>query len=531
MNKSAGHFDLVVIGGGINGIGIARDAALRKLRVLLLEKDDFGGGTTSWSTRLIHGGLRYLEYGEIGLVYESLHERRHLRKIAGHLVRPLRINIPFYRTSSRSPLTIRLGLLAYDLLSIGKSLPRHRILGRKALLALEPGLNPAGLRGGAQYYDAQVVYAERLVIENVLAAQHAGAVLRSRCEVNAIDIVNSRVSAVRFKPVDTGVEECVTADCVVNAGGPWVDRILAKASVPFPRLMGGTKGSHIVVGKFTGAPRDAFYVEAAADGRPIFIVPWNGQYLIGTTDIRCDEDPGTARITAQEIDYLLSETNRVFPRARLKPADIHYTYAGVRPLPYRKKGPESAITRRHIILRHGNEAKNLISIIGGKLTTYRHLSEQTVNLVFRLLGKTAPPCKTARTLLPGARRVARARRLLEQHSGLSAAGIERLLAIYGGRASALIGFARKSTGMCEPLDAARTILRAEVAFVLQTESAKTLVDIVHRRMMLGLIEDHGEAHYDAIAALAAAECGWDTAAAAAELAALRSYNDRLRAAG
>lgn len=528
MNNAPPHFDVVIIGGGINGTGIARDAALRGLKVLLLDKGDFGGGTSSWSTRLIHGGLRYLEHGEIGLVYESLHERRHLRRIASHLVRPLRINIPFYRTSSRSPLMIRLGMIAYDLLSLRKSLPRHRILGRKALLALEPGLNPAGLRGGAQYYDAQVVFAERLVIENVLSAQKAGAELRSYCEVTAIDIDNARVSGVRFREEGASAEQQAMADVVINAAGPWVDRVLGKASCSFPRLMGGTKGSHIVVGKFTGAPRDAFYVEAATDGRPVFIVPWNGQYLVGTTDLRFDQDPGEARISSEEVDYLLNETNRVFPRARLGRADIHFAYSGVRPLPQQDKGPESAITRRHIILHHSREAKNLVSIIGGKLTTYRNLSEQTVNLVLRLLGKPVGKSSTARTLLPGARRIARARRFLEQHTGLSQAGVERLLAIYGGRASELIAFARKRPGMCETLDLSRTILRAEVSFVVQTESARTLVDIVHRRMMLGLTKDQGARNYDGIAALAAAECGWDDAVKAAQLAALRSYNDRLR---
>jgi glycerol-3-phosphate dehydrogenase len=531
MNQAASHFDIVIVGGGINGTGIARDAALRGLKVLLLEKCDFGSGTSSWSTRLIHGGLRYLEHGEIGLVYESLHERRHLRRIAKHLVRPLRINIPFYRTSSRSPMLIRLGMIAYDLLSLRKSLPRHRILGRKALLALEPGLNPAGLRGGAQYYDAQVVFAERLVIENVLSAQKAGAELRSYCEVTGIDIQEGRASGVRFRDDREAQERVVTAGVIINAAGPWVDTVLGQASCSFPRLMGGTKGSHIIVGQFTGAPRDAFYVEAASDGRPVFIVPWNGQYLVGTTDLRFDKDPDDARISSEEVDYLINETNRVFPRARLGRADIHFAYSGVRPLPFQEKGPESAITRRHLILHHSREAKNLVSIIGGKLTTYRNLSEQAVKLVLRLLGKPVVESRTARTLLPGARRIAKARRFLEQHAGLSQAGVERLLAIYGGRSSELIAFARKHPGMCEALDRDRTILRAEVAFVLQTESARTLTDVVHRRMMLGLTRDHGERHYDEIAALAAAACGWDAAMKAAQLSALRSYNERLRVPG
>jgi glycerol-3-phosphate dehydrogenase len=171
MTNAGTDYDLVVVGGGINGAGIARDAALRGLRVLLLEKNDFGSGTTSWSSRLIHGGLRYLEYAEVPLVFESLHERRRLRQLAPHLVRQLRLNIPIYKQSRRSRLIIRLGMIAYDLLSLRKKVPRHRMLSRDELIELEPGLNQEGLLGSAQYYDAQVTFAERLVIENIIGAR------------------------------------------------------------------------------------------------------------------------------------------------------------------------------------------------------------------------------------------------------------------------------------------------------------------------------------------------------------------------
>ena len=175
MPTSDGHYDVVIIGGGINGAGIARDAALRGLKVLLLEKNDFGSGTSSWSSRLIHGGLRYLEFGEIPLVFESLHERRRLRHVASHLVRRLRLSLPIYRGARRGKALIRLGMIAYDILSIGKEIPNHRMLSRDEIIAREPGLRREGLIGAAQYYDAQVTYAERLVLENVIGAHEAGA--------------------------------------------------------------------------------------------------------------------------------------------------------------------------------------------------------------------------------------------------------------------------------------------------------------------------------------------------------------------
>lgn len=522
------HFDLIVIGAGINGAGIARDASSRGLHVLILEQGDIGSGTTSWSSRLIHGGLRYLEFGELSLVYESLHERRYLRQIAGHLVKPIRINIPFYEGGRRGPMLIRAGMMAYDLLSLGKSLPGHRRLGRRALLGLEPGLNPSGLRGGVQYYDAQVTYAERLVVENVVAAVAAGAVLKTYSPVTGIDIVDGKAEGVRFKDANSGKEAVAKSNIIINAAGPWVDRVLSTAPWKEPRLMGGTKGSHIIVGHFDGAPNDAFYVEAHSDGRPFFIIPWNGQYLIGTTDIRYHKDPGEAHASRAEITYLLNETNRVFPEAGLKVSDIHYTYSGIRPLPYQKDGPESAITRRHIIRHHKKVARGLISIIGGKLTTYRNLSEQAVNLVFKLSQKPPVPCQTADNPLPGALHIDKTRRLLRQHTELSRTGVERLLSIYGGKASQIVKLLRENELLGKRLDVAGTVLAAEVPFVIREEFAITLIDIIHRRMMVGLAADMGQEVATEVAKLAAEELAWTKAQQRQELENLEQYHNRMR---
>jgi len=377
----ASRYDVVIIGAGINGAGIARDAAMRGLKVLLIEKGEIGAGTTSASTRLIHGGLRYLEHFEFGLVYESLRERETLLRIAPNLVRPLAIVIPIYKQGRRGRLTIRAGMILYDLLSWGKSLPSHRMLSRKETVERCPGLNPEGLVGAALYYDAQVEFPERLVRVNMLSAREFGA------EV----ITHTRVTKIMASGVEFG-EKFAEASVIINAAGPWIDLVLEHAPVKSPKLIGGTKGSHIVVAPFESAPANAIYLEARSDGRPIFIIPWNKLYLIGTTDVRFEGDPDEVRCEDWEIDYLLSETNLALPTAHLTRESILQTYSGVRPL------PNQSSTRRHFIREHP-QLPTLLSIVGGKLTTYRSLSEECVDLIFRKLGKNPPKCRTATEIL------------------------------------------------------------------------------------------------------------------------------------
>jgi glycerol-3-phosphate dehydrogenase len=527
MSIDPQSFDVAVIGAGINGAGIARDAALRGLRVIVLEQNDLCSGTSAISSRLIHGGLRYLEYAEIPLVFESLRERRALRRIAPHLVQPLRISIPIYASARRGPLLIRLGMLAYDMLSFGKYMPRHEMLSRHEMLAIEPGLRADGLRAAARYFDAQVTFAERLVLENLLAARAAGAIIRTYSTVTRINVAGGSVSSIEVTDTQTGEQSQVEASVVVNAAGPWVDRVIGTAADNMPRLIGGTKGSHIVVDRFDGAPADAFYVEAAADGRPFFIIPWNEQYLIGTTDIRFTGDLAEIRASKAEIKYLLDETNRVFPSAGLGIDDVNFAYAGVRPLPHRTKGPESAITRKHIIKKNSKIAKGLISIIGGKLTTYRNLAEQVVDSSGKSLGRKLPECRSNDTLLPGAYRLDEARVLLQSTAAVSEKGVARLLGIYGGRAIDLVELKTEMPELGDCIDAEGTVLAAEIIFAIREEMAVTLSDIVHRRLMIGLNATQGRELYDDIATLAANEYGWDDGRRESELAMLVNYSDSL----
>ncbi len=326
----------------------------------------------------------------------------------------------------------------------------------------------------------------------------------------------------------TGEQAQFVPKVVVNAAGPWVDSVLDATGERFPRLIGGTKGSHIIVSRFKGAPRDAFYVEAESDGRPFFILPWNGLFLIGTTDIRYEEDLSRVRASAEEVDYLLAETNRVFPDAGLGVGDVHYAYAGIRPLPRRAHGPESAITRKHIIKSHRRAAHGLLSVVGGKLTTYRSLAEQVVDKAGKLMGRRLPECRTQDTVLPGAWGIDQAREALDAMPALSAEGIERLLRIYGGRAAGIAAVAVRRPELAGCIDEAATLPEAEIAFVVAEEMPRTLDDIVYRRMMIGLDADQGRPNYKRIAELAAAELRWDNACRDAQLRALRAHADSLQ---
>lgn len=514
-------FDLIVIGAGINGAGIARDAAMRGLKVLLLDKGDAGGGTSSFSTRLIHGGLRYLEHGEFGLVHESLNERERLLRIARHLVRPLRFLLPVYKSSRRGRWTTRAGLLAYDALSFGKSLPNHRMLSRAQTLAEAPALNGERLLGAASYFDAQVEFAERLVIENVISARQYGASVVTYATVEKLIFENGTVAGVELRRSSTGETETVRGAIVVNAAGPWVDKILDNES---PKLIGATKGSHIVVAPFSGAPASAIYVEAETDHRPFFIIPWNRNHLIGTTDIRFAGDPGAAHINAEEIDYLLGETNRVLPSAKLSREQILFGYSGVRPLPFTATADANKITRRHFIRNHP-KANNLFSIVGGKLTTYRSLAEETLDLVLKKLELTHVACATANEPLPGAATDdwPAFSNDFKRRSPLSPITNERLLSIYGVRSVNLLDLVDQDGSLANVFDSETSAIEAEIVFSFTEEFATTLTDCLLRRTMVGLNSSIGLNAVNAAAAVAQKHLGWSSARVVDEVETYRRH--------
>lgn len=523
--SSAVPFDVIVVGAGINGAGIARDAASRGLRVALLEKEDISSGTSSWSGRLIHGGLRYLEHRDFRLVRESLRERERLFRLAPHLVKPVPLLMPFYEGNKRPPWMIRAGMIAYDVLSWDKAPPRHSILSRDQVLKRSPGISKQGLSGAALFADGQVTYAERLCVELAVAAHADGATVKTHSRVDAPIVAGGEVRGVRYTDTITGTRHEVYAPVVVNAAGPWVDRVLAGESAESPRLIGGTKGSHLIVDRFPGAPDDIVYFESHADGRLVLIIPWNGRYLIGCTDIRYEEEPESARAEADEVDYLLRETNRVIPEANLTPASCLYTYSGVRPLPHVPGVPEGSVPRSHIIHDHAPEKRGLLSIVGGKLTTYRSLAEQTVDAAFRKLGRKSPRCTTQHRPFPGAS-VADLQAFRESfaaQSGLPTATAKRLVEIYGSRAADVLRLGADRPELLEPFDEHSGAIGAELVFAVEHEFARTLADALMRRTMIGLEPGQGLGSVERAAGILGEHLGWDSERRSAEVEAYRRY--------
>ncbi len=476
------RFDAIVIGAGINGSAIARDMAMRGLDVLLVEKHDIGSGTTPWSTRLIHGGLRYLEHGDIGLVRESLRERETLLRIAPHLVQPLSFMLPVYEWQRRGLNTIRVGLTAYDLLSAGSQLPRHRMLSRADALTQVPSIATADLKGAAIYHDAQVTFPERLSLENVIDAAANGAQILTHACVTRIHHEGGAVTGVEIHSELDDWRIRVHASHVINAAGPWVDRLVERLNGP--ALIGGTKGSHIVVDRFPGAPNEALYSEAYDDGRPFFIIPWQRWLLIGTTDTQVSESPDATRPSLNEIDYLLRQANVLVPSASLARASVLLAYAGIRPLPATDTKRSGAITRRHSIKHHVPHADGLFSVVGGKLTTHRSLAEHVTNIVSRRIGRF-DDCRTASQPLPGFGCVVAAAQALLS-AGVGAAAISRLSEVYGARLRELADTALSDPQLLAAIGGEHESISAEIVFGVQQELAVTIADVLLRRTMLGL---------------------------------------------
>lgn len=510
-------FDLIVIGGGINGAATARDGALRGLKTILIEKGDFAGGTTSWSSRLIHGGLRYLEYFEFNLVRESLHEREVLLRNAPHLAKPVQMTIPIYRSGSRGYRIIQVGMVLYDVLSYDKSLPNHRMLSRQSTRQLFRAIDAEELAGSAQYYDGQAEHAERLCLENILDAQQAGATVLNYAQVEDIHLSNRRITSLICGDMLSDHRfEVTTHDktVVVNTSGPWVDEVcgLSESPISKSRKIGGTKGSHIIVDPFPGAPDSALYVEAKSDGRPFFIIPWLGQYLIGTTDERYDGRLDNIKADPEEVDYLLAETNAVLPAARLTRDDVRFTYAGVRPLPYAEGKKAASITRDHILHDHSKEgAENLISLIGGKLTTHRQVGEEFVNAVFRKRKQAAPACPTHKRSLPGAILLdhPQVKQWHDRYGHLIAPPVlDHLLGIYGARVADLLALVEATPVLAEPIVAGLYDIQAQVVFAVQAEMAHSFVDILRRRTTVCMHKNYGFDALPVVAQVLRQYCDW-----------------------
>lgn len=487
-NHTVSLYEIIVIGGGINGLGIAADAAARGLSVLLVEKGDLGGGTTSTSSRLIHGGLRYLQYGELSLVHESLRERGLLARQRPHLVRPIQLLIPTYRGLEPPRWKLAAGLTLYNVLARDPLFPAPAVLSPHRTREREPGLSAERLTGGFLYPDGQVEFPERLCVELARAVGEGGGEVRTYSQVTGLLCEGSAVVGVAVRDMLTGEEWEARAPLVINAAGPWVDAVNRLLRTPPPRLIGGTWGTHVVLPLRPEGPRGPLYSSARKDGRPFFILPWDGRLLVGTTDVRFEGDPGQLQVQDWEVEYLLDETNLLFPGCGYTPADVQYTTIGVRPLPASDQSA-GAITRRHFLVDHGvkHGIPGLASIVGGKLTTYRSLAEEAMDFAVRQVrgAEAHLPC-TTRNLPPGPDLAAleqEARRALAALR-LPAEGAPRLARLYGARFSEVLELVSRQPELAQPLYTGGTALRAEAVYTIQREGARTVEDVLLRRLML-----------------------------------------------
>jgi glycerol-3-phosphate dehydrogenase len=477
-------FDLLVLGGGITGAGVALDAALRGLRTALIDKGDFASGTSSISTKLIHGGLRYLEHGQLGLVYEALHERSRLLRNAPHLVHPLRFVIPFYHNARVPPWKWRAGLTLYDVLAGRGNLLRSRPCSLGHLEKDFPDLEQRGLLGAAEYADAQMDDS-RLCLAVIQTADHQGAVV-----ANYLDAVRFETSGGRVHAVDqlTGRELRIAARVVVNAAGPWADHVRALAGEVAPGdapLLAPTKGAHLVLPDH-GLPA-ALLLLHPRDGRVFFVLPWLGKTLLGTTDTDSPAPDGAPTVAPEDVDYLLEGYNHYF-RRRLAGADVLGSFAGVRPLLRSRPGEPSARSREFRVL---TGPTGLITVAGGKYTTYRRMAEVVTDAVARQLG-AGGRCRTRTHPLVGAPRgdwadferetVAALRGRL----GLQERAARHLAYRYGTRAEDVARYAARQPELARPVVAGEPDLLAELAYGRDREMAVRPEDFLLRRTRLGL---------------------------------------------
>jgi glycerol-3-phosphate dehydrogenase len=474
------HFQVVVIGGGINGVAVARECARAGKRVLLVEQNDFASGVTSRSTRIIHGGLRYLEHGELELVRESVRERERLLRERSHLVHPLHFLFLLNEKSQRSAMKVRAGLWLYQRIAGKKPSPISEMELKRVERAIDVGHQWLILN----YEDAQCEFPERLVAEWLTDAVEAGAVVRNHCEVLAVNVAHGRAQGLLLRDRITNKDERVDAGWTFNCAGPWVDRICQRSSVRTPKpLLGGVRGSHIVLPRFPGAPNVALYTEAG-DGRPVFVLPWNDQVLVGTTEVPDTSDPSKTEPSNEEISYLLRAVTQLFPKAKLTQHDIKFAFAGVRPLP-NTEGKLSAITRRHFLHDHTEEgAAKLVSVIGGKLTTAASLARECA----RKIGlQVAEPQMIA--VGPGASldpildqevlEIARAGSVSEE----TARG---MLEWHGQRAMDIARMALVGAELRAPICPHTSHIVAEVVEAYRRECAVTLADVLLRRVPVAL---------------------------------------------
>jgi glycerol-3-phosphate dehydrogenase len=524
------QYDLVVIGGGITGVGIARDAALRGLEVALFEKGDYASGTSSKSSKMIHGGLRYLEHGEIRLVFESVSERKLQTRVAPHLVRPLPFLIPIYKGVRPGFEIMNVGLWIYDSLALFQAPRMHKAFrGAKAALALEPQLRPEGLRGALEYYDCATDDA-RLVLENALDARALGADCHTYTEVLRFERRgDGRITSVVVKDRLTNKTWSVATTAVVLAAGAWTDEMIRRFEIPMDRpLLRRTKGVHVVLPRERLPLARAITLISPLDGRVMFALPWRDRSVLGTTDTDFAGTADEVAADAEDVKYLCDSGNGYFPGANLTTDDVIATWAGLRPLIAAPPNvDESEISREHeVFTRHDG----LVIIAGGKLTTYRRMARETVNKTVQLLEDIADFDRNAlkrestkNRPLPGAvgveptdlEGVAAVGRRLMHEFHLDVDTATHLCGVYGARAIALGALIQADRTLADRMDRELPYVWAEVEFAAKYDLARTVEDVLARRVPLLLVSrDQGLGVCERVGQRLAAIHGWDAIALA-----------------
>ncbi|MCA9664119.1 MAG: glycerol-3-phosphate dehydrogenase/oxidase [Myxococcales bacterium] len=511
-------FDLVIIGGGINGAAIARDAALRGYSVALIEMQDFAEGTSSRSSRLIHGGLRYLEHAEFALVFESLSERTLLARIARHLVRPLHFVFPVYSGARRGLFTASVGMWLYDVLAMFRNHRRHSRMSPDDLARHVPKLRQHGLKGAVAYYDYQTDDA-RLVLENVISAVEAGAVCCPRLRAEAYEGEWKGQKRLLVRDLLTDRTFTVHARAGICAAGPWTDDLVSRTKSGGRHWLRPTKGVHMVVPGDRVSVPSAIVMQHPNDSRVLFALPYHERTVIGTTDTFFEGSPSDVHATSEDIDYLLAAAGHYFPDAKLTRDDVISTWAGIRPLVAEDKSNPGAVSREHRILARND---GMVVIAGGKLTTYRRMAAECVDTAIEIIADADGPRRvtdtpTGKLPLPGAEGLdsdADLEALTERVSaqiGDHEVG-EHLVLTYGARAMRVARLAERDGSLRERIADDLPFVWAQIAYAARDEMALTLADaLVRRTHVFYRDRDQGLGVLARAADVMGRELGWDAA--------------------
>ncbi|MCG3118734.1 MAG: Aerobic glycerol-3-phosphate dehydrogenase [bacterium] len=530
------EFDVLIIGGGIYGAWTAWDAAQRGLSVALVEKDDFGSATSSNSLKIMHGGLRYLQHADFKRMRESIRERRILMQVAPHLVHPLPCLMPTYGHAMKGREALGIALLMNDVVSFDrnaqlddpqKHIPAGRMLSPQEVQRLVPGVETKDLTGGAQWYDCQTYNTERLLFSILHSASKAGAEVANYAEVVGFEKQKNRVVAARAKDVFTGNELAIRAKLIVNTCGPWVDLLLQRANgVKAAPKFFPSKTMNLVVrrqlipeyavgvsSKFEFKDKDALISKGS---RALFIVPWRGYSLVGTTHLPFTGDADNFNITEEDVHTFMKELNDAYPPAALQREDVSFFYGGLLPMVPSNNGQQGDVrlVKHYTLCDHEQEdgVAGLVTVVGVKYTTARDVAEKTINLVFQKLGKQPPACRTQETPVHGGK-IERWNEFVAQATNrrprdLEADIIEPLVRNYGSAYGEVLEFMAEERRPTATITPQSSVLKAEILYNLREEMALKLADVIRRRTELGSAAYPGDEAVRSCAGLMAAELGW-----------------------